>query len=168
MKLSILSLCLIGISSDFGSCSPINEIKTLNYRLNTDIKPLDYIIELTPYFDSSVNGNEPFTFDGICTITLHATKSNVDTITLHKQDLKILEQSLKMRSNSNSSFPQSDEDIDIKSNDYNNITNIYTLKLAVPLIKDELYVLKFRYIGRLQTDMHGLYRSSYQKGNVTK
>lgn len=160
MRLLTLSLCVIGILADLSICLPTNEMNTLNYRLNTDVKPLDYVIDLTPYFDDSGNGKEPFTFDGICTITIKALQSNVDTITLHKEDLNILEQSLTKKS-------KLDESIDIKSSDYNDITTIYTLKLASPLVKDELYVLQFKYIGKLHTNMHGLYRSSYVNGNTT-
>lgn len=167
MRLFVFSLCLIGTLTNLCLSSPINEIKTINYRLSTDVEPLDYIIDLTPYFDSNVNGKKPFTFDGICEITIKARKSNVDTITLHKEDLNILEQSLAKKSKS-VSLSQRDESIDIKSNDYNEITNVYTLKLTSPLVKDEIYALKFKYVGNLQTNMHGLYRSSYQKGNVTK
>lgn len=166
MKVFIFVLCVIGILTDFCSSLPINEVKTLNYRLNTDIKPLNYIIDLTPYFDDSVNGKEPFTFDGICTITIKTTKSNIDTITLHKEDLYILEQSLTKRSKSQ--FSQNDENIDIKSKNYNNETNKYTLKLASTLIKDEHYVLNFKYNAKLRTDLYGFYRSSYREGNMTK
>lgn len=167
MRFITLSLCLVGILADLSACSPIAEIKTINYRLNTDVEPLDYIVDVTPYFEDSVNGKEPFTFDGICVITLKARQSNVDTITLHKQDLDIVEQSLTKKSKSTSSFSDGNDSIAIKSTDYNDITTIYTLKLATPLVKNTPYVLRFKYIGKLQTNMHGLYRSSYLKGNVT-
>lgn len=154
MKVFIFVLCIITFCVHLNKSSPINDNKTLNYRLNTDVEPLDYTIELTPHFDRSVNGREPFTFDGICTITIKASKSNVDTITLHKQDLNILEERLMS--------------IDIISNNYNNETNKYTLKLASPLVKDKTYVLNFIFNAKLRTDLYGFYRSSYRDGNITK
>lgn len=163
MKLIILILCGIGILGDLGFSAPRSSMiknynKKLNYRLSTDVEPVDYVIELTPYFENNINGKEPFTFDGISNISLKASKSGVDTITLHKQDLKIIEQNLM----------KNGETITIKSTKYDEVTNKYTLKLASPLVQNDVYILNFKYIGKLQTDMHGFYRSFYREGNVTK
>lgn len=126
----------------------------MNYRLSPDIEPLDYVIDITPHFGRSVNGKEPFSFDGICSITIKTSKPRIDTITLHTQDLNIVEQSLTR--------------IGIISNSYNNETNKYTLKLASHLVKDEPYILNFKYNAKLRTDLYGFYRSSYRVGNITK
>lgn len=166
--MKVFIFVLIGILTDFCSSSPINEVKTINYRLNTDVEPLDYIIDVTPNFDRNVNGKEPFSFDGICTITIKVRQSNVNTITLHKQDLDIVEQSLTRKQALNVKFPEEVKIIDIKSNNYNNETNKYTLKLASTLVKDEHYVLNFKYNAKLRTDLYGFYRSSYRDGNITK
>lgn len=164
----VFSLCLFGIFIDFGSCTSLNQSTALNYRLNTDIQPIDYIIDLTPYFDSSVVGKNPFTFDGICTITIKANKLNIDTITVHKQDLDIIDVSLTKKPGFFAPFPWKIEHINIKSKEYDNITHKYTVKFASPLTKDESYDLNFKYTGNLQNDSIGFYRSSYKDGNVTK
>ena len=162
----VLSLCLsVGILADFSSSTDVNGLKNENYRLNTDVIPLDYIVDLTPYFETSPNGKEPFTFDGICTITVKASKSNVDRITLHKQFMEIVEQSLTTAPNRNQQVVGT---VAIKSNEFNNITSKYTLILAAPLVKDKPYVLTFKYTGKLQTDYHGLFSVSYKEGNATK
>lgn len=163
MNLLLLSLCIVGIFGSFAHSKPLNESKELNYRLNTDIEPLDYIVDVTPYFDSSVSGKEKFTFDGICTITLKARKTNVDTITLHKFNLNITEESLVKKA----FVSQKVEEVDIKSHEYDAQTEKYTLKLAAALAKDELYVLHFKYVGSL-TNRNGFYRTVYQEGNATK
>lgn len=167
MNLFLLSLCIISTFGGFAYSKALNESKRLNYRLNTDIEPLDYIIDVTPYFDNSVPGKEPFTFDGICTITLKTAKTNIDTITLHKLNLNITEESLVKKSKLFANLPQKVQQIDIKSNDYEAETDKYTLKLAAPLVEDELYVLNFKYTGSL-TNQNGFYRTVYQEGNVTK
>lgn len=132
--------------------------KKLKYRLSTDVEPIDYVIELTPYFDSNITGKEPFTFDGICNISLKAGKSGIDTITLHKQDLQVIELNLT----------KNDDEITIESTDYDNISSKYTLQLATPLVENEEYVLSIKYMGKLQSDLYGFYRSSYKEANITK
>lgn len=167
MNLVLLSLCIIGILGNFAHSITIEESKKLNYRLNADIEPLDYIIDVTPYFNGSVSGKEPFTFDGICTITFKTKKTNIDTITLHKFNLNIIEESLVKKSKLFAQFAQKVEKINIQSHEYDNRTEKYTLKLASTLVKDELYILKFKYTGSL-TNGKGFYRTAYKEGNVTK
>ena len=168
MNLVLLSLFTVSIFGNFVYSIAINESEQPNYRLNSDIEPLDYIIDVTPYFnDSNVPGKEPFTFDGICTITLKATKPTIDTITLHKFNLNIVEQSLAKKSALLAQLPSKTEQIIIKSNEYDNRTEKYTLKLASTLVKDELYILTFKYTGSL-TNGQGFYRTAYKEGNVTK
>lgn len=162
MKRILLISCIIAIFA--GICSGVKENDTLDYRLNADIEPIDYIIDVTPYFDSSVPGKKQSTFDGTCTITIKATKANVSAITLHKGNLNITAQSLTRANKST----QNVENIEISSSDFNKKTNKYTLKLASSLIPNNEYILKFEYIGELYTDGVAFYRSSYQEGNVTK
>lgn len=164
MNLCLLSLCLFAVFGNFAHSTTVDESKKLNYRLSTDVVPLDYIIDVTPYFDGSVPGKEPFTFDGITTITIKATKSNVDTITLHKLNLNILEEGLIKKSKQ---FAQKVERINIKSHEYDDRTQMYTLKLEETLVKDELYVLTFKYTGSL-TNGKGFYKTEYKDGNLTR
>lgn len=165
MNRFVFVLCIVDFLATFCRGSPVSHITNVNYRLSTDIEPLDYIIDLTPYFDDSVRGKEPFTFDGICTITIKARQSNVDTVTLHKQDLDIVELSLTRISHFNGTLVEYTK---IKSTNYSEQTNKYTLKLTSSLIKGALYVLNFKYNAKLRTDLYGFYRSFYQEGNVTK
>lgn len=89
LALSVYTIgILIGISSGAPSSSKIENEK-LDYRLNTDIRPIDYLIEVTPYFDDEAPGKKAFSFDGIVRITLKTSKSNVNQIVLHKQDMDI-------------------------------------------------------------------------------
>lgn len=161
MNLFLFSLCIVGIIGSFAQSQPLNESNVLNYRLSTDIEPLDYVIDVTPYFDNSTSGKEKF--DGICTITLKTNKANVDTITLHKVNLNITEESLAKQA----SFRQIVENVDIKSHEYDAQTEKYTLKLATTLVRNELYVLNFSYIGSLGKE-NGFQRMVYKAGNGTK
>lgn len=155
------SLCLVGFISDSCVATTLNQGNYPNYRLNTDIEPIDYGIDVTPHF-------EPETFNGVCTITLKTSKTNVNTITLHKHDLDITEQRLTKKPSAGAPSPWKIENINITSSDYDIDTEKYTLKLASPLLKDELYVLHFKYVGQLSTHSSGFYQSSYMEGNVKK
>lgn len=139
----------------------IKQSDGVNYRLNTDIEPIDYIIDVTPHFES-------FTFDGVCTITLKTSKTNVNTITLHKLELNIIEQKLTKKPSLVAPFSLAIENITISSSDYDQTTHKYTLKLASPLVNDELYQLYFKYTGTTKPTSFGFYQDSYEEGNVEK
>lgn len=152
--LSIICLIIVIIRN---AISASNENEMLDYRLNTDIEPIQYDIELTPYF----SGKNAFTFDGYVQIILRSRKPYISTIVLHKEELNIIDQSIAAKSS------------DLHSNSilqttYDERTSKYFIKLTQPLIQNELYVLNFNYTGKLRSDMHGFYLSSYREGNVTK
>lgn len=157
----VLCLSLIGFISDICVGTSINQNDRRNYRLNTDIEPIDYIIDVAPHFES-------FTFDGICTITLKSSKTNVSTITLHKLNLNIIEQRLTKEPLLEGPFSGKFENVNITSSDYDQITQKYTLKLASPLKKDELYQLYFNYTGSSKSFSAGFYQSDYMEGNTKK
>lgn len=161
----VFSLCIVSLFIDFRFCTSLNQSLAIDYRLNTDIQPIDYIIDLTPYFD---NDKTPLKFDGITTITIKTNKTNTDIITVHKQDLDIMDVSVTKKPGFFSPFPWKIEHIDVKSKEYDNITHKYTIKLVSPLINDETYDLNFKFTGNFRNDMSGFYRSSYKDGNITK
>lgn len=154
----ILSLCLVGFVTDFCVGTSINLGDGEDYRLNTDIEPIDYTIDVTPHFES-------YTFDGICTITLKTSKTNVSSITLHQRDLNIVEQRLTKKS---ASVSGKIGNTTIISSSYNPTTEKYTLGLASPLEKNELYQLYFKYTGATKSRNSGFYQDSYKEGNATK
>lgn len=168
MKLVLLLICVTGWQMNIGFAAPVEEkADQLNYRLNEDVVPTDYIIDLTPHFDNET-GHEPFTFDGSVTITLQATKANVKTITLHKEDLEILDQTLTTKSKYLPSFAWNVRTISIHHNDWDEPTNKYSIVLDEALDQNQLYELKFQFKGKLRTDMKGFYRSSYKEGDEVK
>ncbi|XP_055325495.1 uncharacterized protein LOC129579438 [Sitodiplosis mosellana] len=174
MKLVLLWFCVIGSLVDIALGAPaeqnaenIENAENVDYRLNTDVEPIEYTIDLTPHFDNE-GGNEPFTFDGSVIIQLQATKPNVKTITLHKEELDISEVSLATKSKYFPSFPWNVEKMAINNTTYDERTNKYSLTLEEPLAENKLYELTFKFKGKLRTDMKGFYRSSYKEGNETK
>ena len=180
MRFLLVILCvfapLIDISSsapsvqniDNKSNSTLDKVEKLNYRLDSDILPVDYVIKLTPYFNNE-SGKEAFTFDGNVKITIQATKSGVNVITLHKEDLNITEQSVTATPSLFPTFlPWNALDLNIHHTEYDERTKKYSIYLSQPLFQSQLYDLNISYTGKLRTDMLGFYRSSYKDGNVTK
>lgn len=165
MKFLIVVLCVIGSMIDSAN-STVEKDEKLNYRLNTDVLPVDYIIELQPYFNNET-GKE-FTFDGSVKITLQTTKTDVKIITLHKDDLNISDQTLVLKPMYFQTFSWDLQNLQIEHNEYDDRTKKYSITLSEPLVQNQLYELTIKYTGKLRTDMLGFYRSSYKDGNVTK
>lgn len=147
--------------------STVEKAEKLNYRLSTEVVPVDYIIELTPYFNNE-SGKEAFTFDGSVKITLQSTQADIKTITLHKEDLDISEQTLAVKSKYFPMFPWELQNYTIDHNEYDDRTKKYSIILSESLVQHQLYELNIKYTGKLRTDMLGFYRSSYNDGNMTK
>lgn len=174
MKWLVFVLCIIGSLIDIGlSVSDAENAENIDYRLNGDIEPINYLIELTPYLTDNDTG-KLFTFDGSVTISLKATKADVKTITIHLNDLNITEQTLTIASGQ-STTDQRESEVDnqsegsiIDQSDYDAQTNKYKIMLTQALEQEKLYELKLKFSGKLRTDMVGFYRSSYKDGNETK
>lgn len=152
MNLVLLCFCVIGslVNMTMGASDDEN----IDYRLNKDVEPTDYVIDLTPHFNNESGGSEAFTFDGSVTITLQATRANVTKITLHKEELDISESELVTKSKK--------VQIPINNSEWDERTTKYSLVLNEPLAENQLYELKIKFKGKLRTDMTGFFRSSYK------
>lgn len=162
---------LIGSLVGSNLCAPASETEkaeNLDYRLNTDIEPTDYVIELTPYFTNDTG--KLFTFDGSITITLRPTKADVNIITLHQEDLEITEQSLTPKADLFLGFGWNlrDTNFNLNHTAYDSRTKKYSIFLGNALDQAMSYELKLKFSGKLRTDMLGFYRSSYKDGDETK
>lgn len=146
-------ICLIGISIDISSG------QNVNYRLNDDIEPINYKVTLTPHLENK-------TFDGMVDIDLKTMKTGVTDIVMHKKDLNITRQQLITKPTIANLFAPSA--LSIIGNEVDPITEKYTIKLTTALEPNQTYTLTFDFTGKLRTDMHGFYLSSYLEGNTTK
>lgn len=123
------------------------------YRLNTDVQPSHYDIELTPYFEDE-GTHKAFTFDGISVMTFKATRAGVTSIVVHKWKIDITSWSLKLASNS--------ADVPHGEATYDEETHKLTIPVTQPLAQNTDYMLIINYVGILDDDMHGFYRSYYK------
>jgi len=135
----------------FNDVSPqfIEEVES--YRLPKNVVPTNYKIELEPIFESE-DKNKSFTFNGKSEITLDIEKET-NTITFHAKELEFIEIQLAYNKT---------EKIDIKSLIKNTKKDFVTLTFntIIPKTKNALLVLK--YTGKLNDQLRGFYRSSYQ------
>lgn len=139
-----------------------------HYRLNTDIEPIDYTIDVTPYFNDTINANQSFTFDGNVKITLKTKKNDIKIIILHTNGLNITHHTLSKKITFFPTFPWDGQRIGIDKIEHNETTTKCSIFLKEALVSNQAYDLTLEYKGSLRTDMHGFYRSSYKEGDVTK
>uniref|UniRef100_A0A8D8TU53 Aminopeptidase n=1 Tax=Cacopsylla melanoneura TaxID=428564 RepID=A0A8D8TU53_9HEMI len=124
-------------------------------RLPTSIHPLTYKMNILPFI---VENN--FTFLGEVWITVKVL-SPTNNITVHVNDLNITSYAITRLSDKQSML------IDRLHNDSVNQFAVFLLKneLFLPSHEYQLYV---KYVGNLNDNMRGLYRSSYKQDNRTR
>uniref|UniRef100_A0A182F8D7 Aminopeptidase N n=3 Tax=Anopheles albimanus TaxID=7167 RepID=A0A182F8D7_ANOAL len=147
-----------------GSCNPLippEKLPSTNatlraepeeYRLTDDIVPSHYDIEIRPYFEQQPN-RSAFSFDGSTTITVTAAVEKIEQIKLHTSYLDLLSVSVLRKSNSSP--------VPLTNRTYDEETEVLTLNLGMALLRNVEYLLVFSYVGQMEDDMRGFYRSYY-------
>lgn len=136
-------------------------------RLPTSIKPFAYKIRILPF----INENN-FTFEGEVWIKVKV-KSPTNNITIHINELGVLKYSIKqLVIDDGPSWMHKGRELKVDQmyNETRNQFLIFMLKdeQLLPPNKYELYI---KYVGRLNNNMRGLYKSSYtsrENENVTR
>ena len=121
--------------------------KSLQMRLPKHIQPQKYALYLTPFI---IKDN--FTIQGHVDIDIIVNQKKVKTIILHSQDLKIYENTVKVIGTDNQNY-------DILGFGYEKTTNFFYIHLAKDLPRS--VKLSIDYLGDLNSDLMGFYRSSY-------
>lgn len=125
----------------------------LNYRLSGDVIPSRYEIQITPNLDE-------WTYEGLVTIHVHATKENVREITLHSNDLTI--QTVNV-------YDEMANDLHVgEEYTYENATHKLSIATNADLELDKLYYLQIKFSGNMKDDMSGFYRSTYMMNGVER
>ncbi|XP_017873372.1 PREDICTED: membrane alanyl aminopeptidase [Drosophila arizonae] len=136
-------------------------VECTNYRLERTVLPVFYNLTI----GLRVDANQPSdSFDGAVDIILKATQPNVNAIVLHKEDIDIAEVALYNDIGSllyriaNSSLT------------YSLATQKLTVQLLQPLSPNANFTLHFKYRGKVNSDMKGLFSASYveQETGLTK
>lgn len=164
------ALCVIIVGLLVGYLTPCNlkplpeEIleetkakKTLPYiRLPRSIVPEHYDIELQPYI---IENN--FTFDGKVKIVIKVLEPT-DNVTVHINNVTVESGSVRLRD------LQSRKDQEIWSKSQDEEKQFYILHLKENLKKDAKYEIYMEYVGSLNDQLTGFYRSSYTDPNGNK
>jgi hypothetical protein len=124
------------------------EIK-INYRLPNNLKPYHYDITTETKFDSMT---EPETFNGRIIIQFHCDQ-RTNKIVLHQSDLDI-EDIKVVRLSDNIEMP-------VGMPLYDDITQFYTIPLSSELENGQNYSISMSYIGQLEDNNVGFYKSFY-------
>lgn len=134
--------------------SKINLSAVVNYRLPDNAVPVHYDIELIPHIEE-----DNFTFDGKSDIILEIRRAT-QNLSLHALDLTIDETETVLIS----SYIIVHTPI---AHNYDNETEILTLHFNEEL-SPGMYSLNIQYVGILNTDLHGFFRTSYVNENGEK
>jgi len=138
----------------FNDVSPQLIEKVEGYRLPLEnVKPIEYKIELEPIFESN---NKSFIFNGKSNITLHIKKIT-NTITFHAKELEFIDELNEIKLTYNNSKTIKLESL---SKDTTKDFVTLTFKESIPETKNAILFLK--YTGKLNDQLRGFYRSSYQ------
>ncbi|XP_011707134.1 PREDICTED: aminopeptidase 2 [Wasmannia auropunctata] len=135
-----------------------------DYRLPLEAVPIEYDITLAPTFESEKETNKSFTFEGLSKITLNINEStNIITFHASKESLTINEVTLQyyvdyMR-------PVIQEPIKVLSDTQRDFVQLI-FKKQIPAT---IATLSLLYTGKLNDELRGFYKSSYQnKDGKTK
>ncbi|KAM8705010.1 hypothetical protein ACLKA7_009465 [Drosophila subpalustris] len=129
------------------------------YRLSEAISPINYNITLRPYLLES-DGTKRFTFDGEVFIEIQPTVAT-NVVSLHSKNLthSVKEYWVKPAAGANPTV----QTLTLAS--HNEETDIMNLTTAANLAVNQVYILHFKYTGKMEDDMHGFYRSYYVNDN---
>lgn len=167
----VVAIALVIFQFQHAACTPLNTRPAVvdlaknnesklyapeDYRLNDEVWPTHYDIEITPYFAAESN-KSAFTFDGVATVSVTARKNGVASIKLHKSHMNVISWSVLRISNSHP-VPQLNQT-------YDEETEMITLWLGETLLQNVEYLVTFHYVGLMEDNMRGFYRTYY---NTTK
>ncbi|XP_065336916.1 aminopeptidase Ey-like [Cloeon dipterum] len=134
-----------------------------DYQLPTSIIPSHYEIELIPFLNDNVpEGQTEFTFIGKVIITVTCNEDDISSIKMHAKDMTI------------------SGDVTVEADDGTGEVTVLgyveeptddkdflIINLAAPLEQKD-YKITINYLGNLNGDLDGFYRSSYVEDGVTK
>ncbi|XP_042891875.1 aminopeptidase N-like [Penaeus japonicus] len=122
----------------------------LDVRLPGSLKPLHYLVKLQPF----INGN--FSISGYAEVEMEVLEPT-SNITLHISDIITKNDTIKVHPLGQART----RGVRIKKHEYDHARQFYIAHLKNPLQKGTKYVLSMEFIGYLNAELHGFYRSSY-------
>lgn len=136
------------------------------YWLPKTLIPTKYTIALIPFLDNAPEPEVDFTFKGTITISLDC-KEATDKIVMHAYDIKIEDKSkVKVVKEGTTDLlaVKSIGPIDTEKDG----KQFFTITMEQPLELDMKYDVTIEYMGNLNEELDGFYRSSYKEGEEEK
>ena len=123
--------------------------KSLNVRLPRHVKPLKYEIYLTPFIEV-----DNFTIQGHETILIHVLEERSNNITIHSDKIQIYEYTLKV-------VGSDEKELKIDGIGYDLERAWFIIFFAEDLVKGDNLTVSIDFLGDLNDDLTGFYRSDY-------
>jgi aminopeptidase 2 len=148
-----LVLLMFGLI-DVGRSQFEDELNELNeYRLPRSTRPTNYDLWLNVDVDRA-------RFNGSVKITIEVIEQT-DTVALNVRDVNVMFESISLMDGENKVFKPSH----VKNYDQQEILN---LKFDRRFKVNDIYVLSIQFDGAIGNDTTGLYKTSYQDGNIKR
>lgn len=143
-----------------------HEHDKIGLRLPDSVIPISYNIKIIPFlFEHN------FTFNGEVKIVVNVTKQ-CQNITLHATALKIKREDVKVyaiNGNVNSdNVVNGSKPVDIRGTHPIEQKQFFIIEFNNSLVEGGLYMVHIKYIGILNDQLQGFYRSAYSIGNETR
>ncbi|XP_070545825.1 aminopeptidase N-like isoform X2 [Ptychodera flava] len=123
-------------------------------RVQSNVEPLHYSVHLKVYLDED-DGDKRFTFDGVSFAEFSFTE-DTKTVKIHFNKLDIDDSKVKM------TRADTGADVEIESRSKEEEYQFYVVTTRQNMIKGVTYRLYFEFVGYLEDDLAGFYRSSYR------
>ncbi|XP_037790314.1 uncharacterized protein LOC119585704 [Penaeus monodon] len=125
--------------------------EALDVRLPTALRPLHYLIKLQPF----INGN--FSILGYMEVEMEVLEPT-SNITLHIADIITHNDTVTVAASGEEAGPR----IRVKRHQYDHDRQFYIAQLEQQLEKSKKYVLSMQFLGYLNDQLRGFYRSTYK------
>lgn len=132
-----------------------NETEVIDVMLPRSVIPLAYDLKFTPFLDA-----DNFTFNGVASIRIRAMEA-CRNVTLHENGLKIDKSSVRVLD------VASQRSIGVLQQFRIEAKQFYVIELEDELKKGDTYEVHIDFVGILNDDLQGFYRSSYNLGDDT-
>ena len=127
-----------------------------NYRLPKSLRPYFYDLTVKTSFDVLT---EPNSFDGDLLIRVSCLE-RTNLISMHQTELDISQSSIKVTNDANNAIQ-----FNVFSTKYDEDTQIYSITLSQSLEINQNYSISMNYVGKIQANNFGFYKSFYIDSN---
>ncbi|XP_042891235.1 aminopeptidase N-like [Penaeus japonicus] len=129
-------------------------IPKMDTRLPRSLRPLHYLIQLQPF----VNGN--FSVFGYMEVEMEVLETT-SNVTLHMLDIVTKNDTVKVLTLGG----MAKREVGIKRHQYDHARQFYAAQMEEELMEGKKYILRMEFVGYLNDQLRGFYRSTYKDVN---